>query len=695
MLKLIRKYQLIILAVGGSLLMVVFLFQPILGKLSPDPRKATVGKLADGTKFSGFDFQYANADLDILKVVAPILLLQDGSGGLGIEQGTGDTAPLHWLLLTKQAQDAGLIGDAGEGQTWIPELAQRNALFQLQQQVQQGLVQFNSQFEYQQALAALAPQYEGPIARNVSLAANQLRMTEADVYRTLAKARGVDRLYRLFKTLPAYSDLGLMHAAQDRFDTIAVDAALIKGESFIQSIPVPSDAELQAFFDEYKAQAPSENDLQIGYTQPARVKLGWLALNKQLIQSTIEVDRVELRKTWNLDRKLPEDQRKYPGDFAGERINIEAAYRDQRAFNILFEADKIIRARVITATNGLHKQGNYYELPEDWESRRPTLESISQAVVTGLQEQLKVTIPLPAVEIHTDRWLTNQDIAFLPGFGSASYRIGSRAIRTPLLPNINDTPESAELLTVQEDIPIVDPAAEDQAGNRYYAILYDIREAGPSDSIEDAGYDRVLRDYRTVKAYEMLKDNLPDLLAQAESSNDLASAIDAAVALGDSDTVRPGVARNILVGSQGVARGRLASFVEPGLNTEPFREAVLDQTKDIDPLTPPETIAESPIFVATPVDIAKSIAIAKVIAPRPVTADFYQSQLGAILVTESGKQIQDAVRIASDFPFALETLSDRYGYIRVKKRGDEEDFDPEPVADPDSESDTESDPTEG
>ena len=120
-----------------------------------------------------------------------------------------------------------------------------------------------------------------------------------------------------------------MQAAQNRFDTIAVDAAIIKGESFASSIPVPSDSQLQAFFDQYKADAPSDNDHLIGYTQPARIKLGYLTLNKLIIESTIEIDRIELRKVWTLDHKLPEDQRKYPGDFAGERATIEIAYRSE------------------------------------------------------------------------------------------------------------------------------------------------------------------------------------------------------------------------------------------------------------------------------------------------------------------------------------------------------------------------------
>jgi hypothetical protein len=229
MLKFIRKYQLIILAVGGSLLMVVFLFQPIIGKLSPDPRKATVATLADGTKFNGFDYQRASFDLAVIKRISPLLLLPSQQGGLGIEQGNGDEAELHWLLLSKMANDAGLVGDAGEGITWIPELARRNAGFQLQQQAQQGLIQFNSEQEFAQAVAQLAPQYEAPLQRNVALATGMSQgATEDDVYRTLATARGIERFYRVYSSVPSYSDIGAMDAAKQRYDAIAVDAVVIK-----------------------------------------------------------------------------------------------------------------------------------------------------------------------------------------------------------------------------------------------------------------------------------------------------------------------------------------------------------------------------------------------------------------------------------------------------------------------------------
>ncbi len=688
MLKFIRKYQLIILAIGGSLLMVVFLFQPIIGKLSPDPRKATVAQLADGTKFNGFDYQRASFDLAVLKRVSPLLLLPTQQGGLGIDQSSnGDEAELHWLLLSKMANDAGLVGDAGEGVTWIPELANRNARFQLQQQIQQGLLQINNEAEFNQALASLAPQYEAPLQRNVSLATGMAQgATEEDVYRTLATARGIERFYRVYASVPSYSDIGAMNAAKQRYDAIAVDAAVIKGSTIAPAIPDPSDEELQAFFDEYKADAPADNDYAIGYTQPTRVKVGWLMLDKEAIASSIVVDRVELNKIWRTDHQLPQEQQRYPGDFAGERLNIERAYRTDRALDLMIEADKIIRSRILQATRTLEKDGDRFIIPEDWDTTRPTLESLAQAVVDGTKEQLGADVPLPAVEIHTDRWLNNLDLSTLPGFGTAAFRIGQRQLPAYLLPQAFDSEELSELMHIQKGIPLVDPAAEDAIGNRYYAIIYDVNEAGPADSVDDVGRERVVNDYKSVKAFELLKENLASFESLAQSQADLVPAISEAMKLGPTEAVRPGVARNLLVTQDNVARGRLASFVEPALNSEAFRNAVHEATAGLDQLASPESVEASPIFVSAVIPSSQAIALAKVVAPRPMTQEVFDINIYQILAGQGRRDIQTAIDESGESPFVLETLSKRLGYVRVKKRQGEEDTAPtEPESANDSE----------
>ncbi len=228
-------------------------------------------------------------------------------------------------------------------------------------------------------------------------------------------------------------------------------------------------------------------------------------------------------------------------------------------------------------------------------------------------------------------------------------------------------------MTVQAGIPLVDPASEDQAGNRYYAMVYQTKAAGPAETIDDVGRETVLSDYRTIKAYEMLRDNLDSITAQAQNANDLAPAITAALALGGSDITRPGVARNLLVNTENINRGRLASTVEPGMNNQEFRDAVLQASSSLDQLASPETVAASPIIVGTPIPSAKSIGIAKVIAPRPLTSEDFRAQMSRILTNESGNQIQDALIESQSSPFTLESLEARYGYVRVKKRADEED----------------------
>ncbi|MFK7760070.1 MAG: hypothetical protein AB8C13_08990 [Phycisphaerales bacterium] len=670
MLKFIRKYQLIILAVGGSLLMVVFLFQPILGKLAPDPRKAAVASLADGTKLNGFDTYQASVDINILKRIYPRVFAPFEQGGLGLDQQSDDRTETHWMLLSKQANDAGLVGDAGEGRTWIPLIAQREAGSLVQQNIQQGL--YTSQIEAEQALLDLTVQYENGLNRNVSIAMGMMRgMTEDDVFRTLATARGIERLYRVYTSLPTFSDIGAMQSAKERFDSIAVDAAMISADILTEQIPEPDEATLQAFFDQYKADAPSDNEFLIGYTQPSRVKLGWLTLDNAVVRSSIKIDRVELNKIYRTDRKLPEASRKYPGDFTGERLNIENEYRAEKTLDIMIEADKLIRSQIITATRGLSKEGPKFILPEDWNTTRPTLESIAQNVVTGLQEQFGIDFPLPAVQIRTDRWLDGLAISQLPGFGTAQYRIGQRGLPTPMIPAANDSPEFAELMTLQAGIPLADPAAEDAQGNRYYAIVYEFNTAGPADSIDDAGRERVLADYRAVKAYEQLAAQRDTLLNIAQSAGDLEPAISAASDMGSADSMRPGVARNLLVRKESVSRGRLAAFIEPGINTPEFRDAVLTIASNINPLATPDEVAQSPLFVAVPVPSAKGIAIAKVIAPRPMTADDFRAQMNQLLQFEGANQIREALEDLGSTPFSLESLQSRYGYVQLKKRSNE------------------------
>lgn len=664
MLKFIRKYQLIILVVGGSLLMVVFLLQPILTKLGPSPLKAKIASLGDGSKITRGDIQNANVAISLLKRVNPRALGPRSTGGIGIDTTSETNTAIHWLLLVKQAEAAGLVGEAGDGASWIDELAQTEALIQLYTDRQRGL-SLPPQ-EEQDRLDEYRLQVIEIMNRNASLSAGTAGGTMNDVYLILAQARGVYRLLSSIQTMPAFSDLNAIHAAHEALDSVAIDAAVLDSSLISSTIADPTDEQLQTFFDEYKGLKPIDNEYGIGYTQPTRIQIGWMTLDKQTFIDAVNVDRVELNKIWRQDRV------EYPNDFAYERARLEDRFRDELATDMMIEADRIVRAQVLALTNGLTKVEGIHILPSDWESKRPRLEDIASAVVEKINEQFQVALPTPSITIIGDRWLNANGVVQLPDFGASSYRVGSRQLPAYSLPQFFELTEpNTTGLDVQVGLPLVDPPATDQFDNRYYAVILGLRAAGPADVVADIGRDIVVRDYKSVESYKVLAGRVEEFKAAIASNGTLVPAINLGVALSSDPqlAVVPGVMKNLLVRRDMVDRGNSASVSDPRLNTEAFRNAVIEASKDLAPLASPDEVASNPIPVVVALPRSKSVVIALIIAPRPVTLERFRTNASRVIATAAQRELVDAGFGDSD-PFTMSALATRYGLTKVK---DEED----------------------
>ncbi|CAN0589929.1 unnamed protein product, partial [Laminaria digitata] len=194
-----------------------------------------------------------------------------------------------------------------------------------------------------------------------------------------------------------------------------------------------------------------------------------------------------------------------------------------------------------------------------------------------MSEQFHVSLPTLEVTLIGDRWLNQFELSRLPGIGSSIYRIGSRQIPLYSLTQFFELEEPNKTgLDVQPLLPIVDHAAEDQAGNRYYAMVLDVRKAGPADSVEDAGSEQVLNDYKSLKAFELFKARADELISIIKSDDSLAPAIDQIMAMamaGDAEPNRPSVLSQILVQKDRIEAGRIARFVDPSLNIPAYRDA--------------------------------------------------------------------------------------------------------------------------
>jgi len=379
--------------------------------------------------------------------------------------------------------------------------------------------------------------------------------------------------------------------------------------------------------------------------------------------NTVKVDRVELNKIWRKDRAT------YPGDFALERSKLEQSYRDEQATDMMIEADRIIRAQVLAATKGLTKNNGVLVLPADWETLRPTLEEIANAIVESISDQFSTTLPIPSITMIGDRWLNTNAIITLPGgYGMSSYRVGSRQLPAYTLPQFFELTEpNSTGLDVQVGLPLVDPPSTDAQGNRYYAVILGVRKAGQADSIADVTRDQIVKDYKAVEGYKALAARIEEFKAAIRANGSLAGSIDLATALAADPqaAVRPGVLRNLLVRRDRIEKGKLAIAVDPKLNAPEFRDAVHEASKDLPPLATPEEVAAQSIPVVVGLPQSHAVAVALVIAPRPATVEGFYSEARNLIAQNAQKELLDA-GLMTDDPFSFEALSKRYGLTKVK-----------------------------
>ncbi|MFK7883005.1 MAG: hypothetical protein AB8F26_02325 [Phycisphaerales bacterium] len=670
MLKFIRKYQLIILAIGGSLLMVVFLLEPVITSFQRTQRNKTVARYADGTKIGAIASDQASMELDMAERIAPVVFYPKQQGGLGLTYESDDRSDRvhHWLMLSRMAEEAGLVGGAEDGR----EIVEKYIRTLQQAFIQQNMMAMFQGLTTQEELTAQAEQIASlNRAQMHSFVRSRTGVspgtTEDDVWRMLAKFQGAYRLIELYYNAPAFSPSGARTAISELNDAAAVDAALIPGSMLAHTIAEPTEAELQAFFEPRAGSQPADDEFGIGYAQPARVQLAWLKLERAAFERAAKIDRVELQKIWQLDSQLPETERRYPGDFASERPNIEAASRVDRGAALLAKADQILRAEVLRVTRQLPVEDGLIMLSENWESMRPSLTYLSEAVVNQLAANDDVTVATPTVVQRDGEWLNANGIAALPEIGRAGFRIGARALMIGQTPSEIDEKGVIDLVGLRVGVPQVDPSAEDELGNRYYVLITDFKPAGPSESIDDAGREQVIADYKSLKGYEKLASMIDELGATAKSgTTGVADAISLAAGVLPEGVTRPGVFPNIRVSTLQIQPGPIARGVPPQLNSESFRDAVVATMEGVNPLATPESLQAEPITIAVPMPESRAVGIARMVAPRPFTEEDFRTRFGDSLGRMSANELRKAIEVSgSDDPFTLEALRSRFGLESV------------------------------
>jgi hypothetical protein len=677
MLKFIRKYQLIMLAIGGSLLMVVFLIGPIFQQIGPSLANRTVATLRGGSvKLTSMDRMRATQEVQTLTQVFPFMFgnTEEGTRGLINLEDKGD----HWLLLTHEADRAGLIGEAQDGRIWVDqELASVYAVTEKQYElykqipyapfVQQQMQQPSVQAE----IAERATELKTVIPSRVHQAAMSRGVDDAVIYRMLARARGVLRMIGRHDRAIRQSEEDVVEAIREVFDSAVTDFVLVPASQIVDESEAPADEKLIEQFERYKDEQPGAGDLGFGYTMPPRVQLGWLTLDHDAIAKVVTPDRIAVRKRW------AENRDKYPGEFDAEREGIRAEIVDEQVNDLMIEADRVIVGRLRTALRGVPKEGAYYDIPADWGGE--TMETLAQAVVDELKAQRDIDFPVPGITYRVEKWFTEQDLADLEGIGQAYWRVGPDRVPVSSTPSLARDLGGSAAVSIQKRIPVIDPEhARDDRGNWYYVVLFGTREQSPPDSWEEIR-DQLAEDVRLREAYESLTGRLDELKAMAADGEEGLEAVaarfnpppaedDNADAAGADEPDPISVSRWAVVSRNQVRRLDPSKPVDARANTAAFREAIIERARTLDPMTPFGQLPAEESVVGVELPAQHAIAVARILAYRPATTETRYA-LGARDIATLATREYSETDSDEAYPFTLEALKRRLDY---QSRGDED-----------------------
>ena len=241
MLKFFRKNEKLtrwILVVGMTFLMVswlvfdqssTFLTQVLEGR-------STWATTRDGASFSESDLRRLQQETRVIGMLGDPI----------VRQLQFDKDPVHWCLLSKEAEAAGLIGGAADGQARITEMATNSKL---------------------------------PEANLVGALCREGGMSPREVFETIAKLNGVERYINLVLSGPTrMSVIRIEQTAASLLNAVSGEVTVLDGVNAKVDVPAPSDAQLAEQLEEYGEQAPGGGKYGFGYKTNDRVRLEWLVV---------------------------------------------------------------------------------------------------------------------------------------------------------------------------------------------------------------------------------------------------------------------------------------------------------------------------------------------------------------------------------------------------------------------------------
>ena len=618
MLKLFRKNQRFVsIAMAGFmiLLLVSWLLTDSSTNIVDNLRmNTTTWAVSDGESISASALNDTIAEMRVLEALGDRTIV-----GMGVLKEPG-----YWYLLVKEATAADLVPPQQETMRQI-------ALMQMPD--------------------GMTP--EGFVATLASRA----QTSQETVLQTLSRQTGVQRLIALVASSGRISDERLRRAAAEMTmtmdgDVLVLDAGAIAGID----VPAPDAAALEAQLKAHGDTEKGKGEKGFGYRLPNQLKLEWIVIPAATIKARLEqspaLSNVELRKYWlehESEFKAKEAVSATPMTFDAQRDAVREKVLGQLLDAELAAIAKFATDRMQMDLRSVPSAGGYWTLPADWSTKAVALQTLGQEL------SQRFGIAAPAVQTSGAGWIQVEDIAAIPGIGTAtSKRVGASDVRVQQLASALKEFGGSPTLPTQRGVAF--PTLSDPASRDLFVVrVTDAQPARAATAVDEVRAD-LEADLKRVAVYDILATRV-DALKQLAATEGLGAV---GVAYGAVPTPFQGLSE---VNTQFLQFGMRMGMPIPGLgNDETAMSALVKAAMALPTTTPVADVpaADRTVVVALPDRLSVMVAQLRGI-DRMDRAEYERLAAGGRL---RGIAMQDEVKDMQEL-FSYAALKRRHNFTTM------------------------------
>ncbi len=350
-------------------------------------------------------------------------------------------------------------------------------------------------------------------------------------------------------------------AVAEAFQEISIRYVEFDADAFTDAAPQPTDARIQAHFDQYKDTLPivdrDENPFGFGYRYPNRVKLQYITLSREQVKAAVAAQHdaqrweVEAYKHYQRNPQLyPADRDQSSAESNFEIADLLQSSDTQTATRPTTQPFEDVRARIIDRLQNEETDKRMATLASrinsilvaDYNASRPAdSESADtdaptslgapyesheylQRLASRIQQQFNV---LPAITSLNERFLTREDLEALPGIGQTALAgVGFPAYATSRIAPFQSDAEPAR---GERPLALFEPSRtiEDLPGNVY---IFRVTAADPSHPAQnlDTVKDKIVADLLAAEKYKLALD-AANQARESASQSGLQNATDKAI----------------------------------------------------------------------------------------------------------------------------------------------------------------------